>query len=108
DFGHIWHHIDRELRMPMSMLDIQELGRHDLRRYSVLVIPPAGPHVRALLADQAKRLAAWVQSGGTLVAVGSSAAVVASKELGLSRVRLRRDVLSELAVYRAATERALA
>lgn len=108
DFGHIWHHIDRELHMPMSMLDIQELGRHDLRRYSVLVIPPAGPHVRALLADQARRLAAWVQSGGTLVAVGSSAAVVASKELGLSQVRLRRDVLSELSLYRAATERALA
>jgi hypothetical protein len=108
DFGHIWHQIDRELGMPMSMLDLQHLGYHDLRRYTVLVLPPAEPGLQAVLASQAQTLAAWLRSGGTLIAVGESAAMVASKELGLSQVRLRQDVLSELPMYQAATQREMA
>jgi hypothetical protein len=47
----------------------------------------------------------WVESGGTLVALGSSAAFVAGKDRGLSSVRLRRDVLDKLEEYNEAVER---
>ena len=108
DFGHVWHQIDRELGMPMSMLDLQHLGYHDLRRYSVLVLPQANPGLAALLTASAPTLGAWLRSGGTLIAMGDSAAMLASKELGLSQVRLRHDVLSELPLYQAAAQRELA
>jgi hypothetical protein len=108
DFGHVWHQIDRELGMPMSMLDLQHLGYHDLRRYTVLVLPQADPGLQALLATHAQTLGAWLRSGGTLIAMGDSAAMLASKELGLSQVRLRHDVLSELPLYQAAAQRELA
>ncbi len=107
DFGHIWHLIDREIGLPMTMLDLQHLGSHDLRRYSVLVLPPAEGSLQALLAPHAQQLAAWLRGGGTLIAVGESAAIIASKELGLSQVRLRQDVLSELPLYQAAAQREL-
>jgi hypothetical protein len=47
----------------------------------------------------------WVQDGGTLIAVGNSAAFLAQKDRGLSDVRLRRDVLEEIDVYDEAVTR---
>jgi Zinc carboxypeptidase len=107
DFGHIWHQIDRELGMPMSMLDLQHLGYHDLRRYTVLVLPQADSGLQGLLTAHAQTLGAWLRSGGTLIAMGDSAAMLASKDLGLSQVRLRHDILSELPLYQAAAQREL-
>lgn len=104
-FGHIWQQLDQELRVPMSMLDVQHLGGHDLRRYNVLVIPPAGPGLTAVLAPHAERIAAWVRSGGTLIAIGAEGVALASKGLGLSQVRLRRDVLGTLPLYQDAARR---
>jgi hypothetical protein len=107
DFGHVWHQIDRELGMPMSMLDLQHLGYHDLRRYTVLVLPQADSGLQALLSAHAQTLGAWLRSGGTLIAMGDSAAMLANKDLGLSQVRLRADILSELPLYQAAAQREL-
>ena len=41
----------------------------------------------------------WVQAGGTLVAMGGSAAFLANKDHGLSAVRAKRDVLDKLDEY---------
>ncbi len=108
DYGHIWHQIDREMTLSMTMLNAQSLGFYDLRRYNVIIVPPAGPQLKALLSAYKDKLTAWVRSGGSLIAVGSSAAVMADKNLGLSRVRLRRDVLKELPLYRDIAARDLA
>ncbi|UCF17113.1 MAG: hypothetical protein JSW59_06560, partial [Phycisphaerales bacterium] len=51
------------------------------------------------------KLKKWVESGGTLIALGSSAAFVAGKDRELSSVRLKRDVLDRLAEYDEAVER---
>lgn len=107
-FGHIWYQLDRQLEAPLTLLDAQLLQQYDLRRYNIIVLPPAGPAARAILEPHAKTLAAWVRAGGTLIAIGSSAAMVADEKLGLSDVRLRRDVLEELPLYRAEAERELA
>jgi hypothetical protein len=52
-----------------------------------------------------KKLGHWISAGGTLVAMGNSAAFAAAKDHDLSSVRLRRDVLDELDVYREALRR---
>jgi hypothetical protein len=103
-FGHVWHLIDRELGLPVTLLDGAELGRADLRRYNVLVLPPG----RFDLSSAAEELQAWVRSGGTLIALDDSAERVCDKELGLSQVRERADVLEELAAYAEAAARELA
>lgn len=107
DYGHVWHHLDRRLRVPTTLLDAQSFGGYDLRRYNVLIIPPASGSLRTILEGHADSLKAWVRSGGTLIAMGRSAAIVASKDLGLSEVRQRADVLDDLAPYREAAKRDL-
>ena len=104
-FGHLWHQLDVELSLPFALLDAQALGRFDLRRFNVIVLPPAGGSLRRILEPVAEDLEAWVRSGGTLIAMESSAAALAERELGLSSVRLRRDQLEELETWRYAAWR---
>lgn len=95
DFGSIWHVIDRYLGITHSHLDI-ESGRVDLRRYNVVVLPESyGPLPESLT----KSLKPWLEQGGTLIAVGNSAAGLATEKLELSTVRLLPDVLEKLDDY---------
>jgi hypothetical protein len=103
-FGHVWHQIDRELGLPASMLDAQSLGAYDLRRYNVIVVPPSYG-ISGQIAPIAKDLETWVRSGGTLIAMGSSASALCGKDLGLSSVRKRADVLDKLPEWQFASKR---
>lgn len=103
-FGHLWHALDRELGLPVSLLDAQELGDYDLRRYNVIVAPSARG-LGSLLEEVAPQLRNWVRGGGTLIAVGGSAAALCAEELELSAVRQRVDVLPELEAHRFAIAR---
>jgi hypothetical protein len=79
----------------------------DLRRYNVIVLPDTwGSALEAIFNEVARRkLRSWVESGGTLIAMGGSAAFAAGKDNGLSAVRLREDVLDKLEVYQESLER---
>ncbi len=111
DYGSIWHTLDHRLGIRHSQLDAGALRYADLRRYNVLVAPD-----RALgsLGDETRSaVKAWVEAGGTLIAIARSATDIASEEAGLSGVRKLRDVLGqlddyELAVLRETMERARA
>ena len=81
----------------VTLVDSQNLGNFDLAEYNVLVAPPG---VGTIVTDHKGSLARWVEAGGTLIAIGSSAATLANPDLGLSANRLRRDVLEELDGYR--------
>ncbi|MDF1800525.1 MAG: M14 family zinc carboxypeptidase [Planctomycetota bacterium] len=100
EFGHLWRFIDEELRLKASLLEASSLGRYDLRRFNVLVLP-SGAGRAALRSSSA--LAEWVEAGGTLIAVGSSAGSLAGSDL--SDVVLRRDALEELEDYAWLVER---
>ncbi len=101
-YGHLWHHLDVRLGVPFTIIDAQQFGGADLRRYNVLVIPPGG--VRSILADNKSAIETWIRGGGTLVATGSASSSLTAGALGFSSVSLRRDALEELDVY----ERAVA
>ncbi len=107
-FGAMWHLLDARIGLRVSPVNIQRLGRMDLRKYNVIVLPNSwGARMLSAVLNKGsiKRLKQWIEAGGTLVAVGGSAAFVAGKDRGLSSVRLRRDVLDQLAVYDEALER---
>jgi Zinc carboxypeptidase len=105
DFGHLWHLLDRELGVPVSLLETTSLSSYDLRRYNVLVLPPAGGSLRALLSPLKDDLQAWVRSGGTLIAIDSAAGALADADLGLSAVRDLASVLNEREAYHAEAQR---
>ena len=98
-FGALWYVLDYKITLRTSPLNIQNLGRTDLRKYNVLILPTSRSLKSVLDEAAVKKIKQWVESGGTLIAVGSSAAFVANRESPLSTVRLKRDALEELTVY---------
>jgi len=105
-YGHVWFHIDQHLRLPVTLLDAHRLGREDLRRYNVVVVPATMDPTPLLAA--APNLTTWVRSGGTLVAMGTSASVLSAKGGDLTSVRRRRDALADLPAYARSIQRWLA
>ncbi|MBK7642160.1 MAG: hypothetical protein IPJ19_03790 [Planctomycetes bacterium] len=105
NFGHTWHMIDTELGLPCSLVNAQELGGYDLRKYNVLILPEAGGELRTILKDNADSLQAWIQAGGTLIASGASASMLLGKDLGFSSVRPRSEALADLPKYAEAVKR---
>ena len=104
-FGSVWYLLDHQLQLQSSPINIQGISRIDLRKYNVLVLPDSGDLGPVLDKKAIEKIKRWVEGGGTLIAVGGSAAFVADKDRGLSSVRLKRDVLDKLAEYKEAMER---
>ncbi|HVZ94060.1 MAG TPA: M14 family metallopeptidase [Phycisphaerales bacterium] len=98
DFGSIWWALDHQLGMQASYLAEDEVvPSADLRRYNVIVIPNrfAGDLPEPIIAA----LKPWIESGGTLIAMGSSAAALAAEKPGLSKVRKLDDVIGKTDDY---------
>ena len=103
DFGTIWHLLDQRLEMKFSNLDILGLSSTDLSHYNVIIIPPSwggsGLLTQIIGKGGISKLKEWVQNGGTLIAIESSAAFVADSATGLSQVKLKDQILDSLSSY---------
>lgn len=98
DFGSIWHHLDQRLKLDHSHLPEGQLADTDLRRYNVIVLPDRW---QGTLPDNAlEALKAWVEAGGTLIAIADSAAQIAGDESGFAEAALLPEVLDDLDPYR--------
>jgi hypothetical protein len=74
-FGAYWFYLEQELELHFDALLVGDLGRADLARYEVIVIPDASA---ALLGEnQQELLTGWVERGGRLIAVAGGASAVA-------------------------------
>ncbi|NIM96750.1 MAG: hypothetical protein GTO24_01305 [candidate division Zixibacteria bacterium] len=107
-YGSIWHLLDQRLGVRFSSLDIGGLWRIDLDKYNTLVLPEVWGGSEALVHVLGKpgiqKLRKWIEAGGTFIAVGTAAAFAADTTVKLSHVRLRRQVLDNLAEYEQAVE----
>lgn len=73
--GEVWHALSERFQMPVSLIDIGDLGRLDLDRYTVLVL--TGSHS----GGGADAVKAWTRGGGTLVVTSSATGWAASNEI---------------------------
>ncbi|MHC4693805.1 MAG: M14 family metallopeptidase [Planctomycetota bacterium] len=103
-FGSIWYLLDRQLQLRTSPVNIQNISFIDLRKYNVLVLPDGRDLGRVLNTKAVEKIKRWIENGGTLIAVGNSAAFAADEDRDLSAVRLKRDVLDKLSVYQEAVQ----
>lgn len=71
DAGEIWHLFDTRYDMKITKLDIKNLNRADLSRYTDIIIP----HSFGGVLDKGKteKLKKWVQQGGTLIGYRNAA-----------------------------------
>ncbi len=105
-FGATWHLIDSRLRLRASILDVTRIADTDLAKYNVIVLPDFGGGIdgyRGLLRKSGlDNLKTWVEAGGTLIADGAGAALLADTSVAMASVRLRDQVLKDLPEYAAA------
>jgi len=67
-FGEFWYYMEQELNYPLTMVDADNLGRVNLDKYNVIVMP-SGSYGRALGSSTMESLNAWVRSGGRVIAI---------------------------------------
>jgi hypothetical protein len=106
NIGWIWHLLEQQLGMRVSILTVQQLGFADLKKYNTLIIPSGRPEAisRTLGRAGIARLRTWIEAGGTLIAEEGAAAFAADSASGISSVRLRQQALKDLPLYAAAAE----
>lgn len=100
-YGEIWHLIDHVLGLRASYINSNDLGGTDLRRYNVLVMPSGD--AASVMQEHGQGIRKWVEAGGTLIAIESSARALARAEGGIGSARMLPDVIDkadELESYR--------
>jgi hypothetical protein len=76
-YGALWWTLEQRYRLPFTTLSIDAVGGADLTRYNVIIIPPGSAGTIQARLGRGAALRTWVQNGGTLIAMGGSAAWVA-------------------------------
>ena len=79
DAGEIWHLLDHQQAMPVSMIDVSELGRADLSRYTHIIMPNG--RYSDLGESETEGLTDWVRGGGVLIGIRGGARWAISNEL---------------------------
>lgn len=69
--GEIWHLLDHEMHMAVSMIDVSEFARASLSRYTHIIMANGG--YGALDEDQAKRIGEWISAGGIFLGIQGGA-----------------------------------
>ena len=65
EVGQIWHLLDQRIGIPVTKVDVTDLGRVDWSDYDVLVL--VGGATNAFIGNRLDALKAWVRGGGTLI-----------------------------------------
>lgn len=83
-FGMLWHTLDIEVPIAHTNINFDNLGRIDLSRYNVLVLPDGNYR---LTKNNTEKLQGWLRNGGTVVAVGGASALLRDKDVDISKVK---------------------
>lgn len=97
--GAIWHLLDQRIGLPVSIIDVGQLGGIDLSIYNVLIMPHGGGMSGVMGKSVAEKLKDWVAAGGTLIAMNASAAYCADSTVAISAARIRQHALPKLGDY---------
>ncbi|MHA7100104.1 M14 family metallopeptidase [Roseivirga pacifica] len=82
DAGEVWHLLDTRMKMPVTKLPYDRLGRNDIDRYNTIIISGG----LNLSKGQLENLKSWVQKGNTLI--GTTSAVSWMARNGLSPLKM--------------------
>lgn len=63
--GEAWYYLDRDLNLPVTMIETQRLDNSDINRYTHIILVDG--HYRTLSDRFRSRLQTWVREGGTLI-----------------------------------------
>lgn len=73
---------ERRYGLPVTAVRVESLPQVELDRFDVVVLP-SGDYTAAIAPKTTKRLGAWIDEGGTLIAVGEAARWLTYEKVGL-------------------------
>lgn len=73
-FGHVWHYFENDLSYPLTIINANELGKIDLRNYTVLVLPDG--YYTSIDSSVLDKLRQWISAGGHLIAMEGALSVL--------------------------------
>jgi len=82
--GEVWYMLDNYVGMPITKVDMDQLGRVNLSDYDVLVMVNGQYPSDAKFLDKVK---AWVEAGGTLVTFKSASEWVIKNQIAKGKIR---------------------
>ena len=65
--GEIWHLLDQRLHMPITKLDISNIGRADLNRYNTIIM--VSGNYSLIDKNNTDKIKAWVQNGNSFITI---------------------------------------
>jgi hypothetical protein len=86
-FGLLWHTLDIDTPIPHTTISSDALRNTDLSHYRVLVLPDGGGYHDRFGKSGIDRLKAWINGGGTLVAIQNAANFLREKDIDISKVK---------------------
>lgn len=91
--GEVWHFFDKQLDYPLTLINANDLGRANLKNFTVLIVPDG--YIRALSEKAtADRLKEFVRSGGKIIALENAVGQMAA-EWGLKQKTDKDDEKGE-------------
>jgi hypothetical protein len=78
--------LERRYGQPTTAVRVSSLGRADLRRFDVVVLPQ-GNYATAINEEGVRRLREWVRGGGTLITIGEASRWAANEKTALLETR---------------------
>jgi hypothetical protein len=86
--GGIWHTFDVDVPTPHTLIPVERLAKVDLTRYRTLILPDGTGYAEKIGKKGVERLAAWVRSGGIVIAIKGGSAFLRQKDVDLSKIKL--------------------
>ena len=90
DAGEIWHLLDTRFDISLTKLDIRNLSKTDLNKYTTLIVPNSSISNLAVK----NKISEWVKSGGILIAYKNSINWLKESKL-LEVKKLQNDISAE-------------
>lgn len=69
DAGEVWYYMDKVLRMPITMIDMNDFRGNRLNKYNTLILPNGS--YGGISKSAKSRLKNWIKEGGTVVAMSN-------------------------------------
>lgn len=89
DAGEIWHLFDTRYDIPLTKIDISDLNKVDLSKYTDIIV--TSPYSSIQTKKNTEKLKTWVKNGGTLIGYRSAAQWFNKTEL--LKLKFRKDTL---------------
>ena len=86
--------LERQYGYPVTPIRVAQLAEADLSRFQVLILAAGGNYARAFGESGAEHLKAWVESGGTLIALADAVGFLANPKTELLAVE-QEDAVRE-------------